>query len=379
MKIAFVHLWDPHNVFVKMRSSHYKAKCLEDHSLELTYIGPFKEKYQRYFTVKQKMYTLFKRNYERWREPVTLRGYADQIQDKLSRLDVDIVFSDSSIPVSLLKCRQPIVFWVDATFAGMVDFYPEFSNLSQESLRKGNAQEQAALRRCSLAIYASEWGAETARKNYQVDQQKIKVVPFGANFLCNRTQEDISGFLQRKSADQCKLLFFGIDWNRKGGNVALSVTKELNNKGLKTELTTIGCEPQLVGPLPDFVKAYGFIDKTSQAGIDKINQILSETHFLIHPARAETFGCVFCEANSFGVPCLASDVGGIPTAIRDNMNGKLFPQRDNIGLYCDFIMNTLADFEGYKNLARSSFQEYQTRLNWDVAGKTVKKMLRELI
>jgi hypothetical protein len=47
MNIAFVQLWDHRNVFIKMRSDYYKAKCLEDHSLKLTYIGPFHEKYQK--------------------------------------------------------------------------------------------------------------------------------------------------------------------------------------------------------------------------------------------------------------------------------------------------------------------------------------------
>ncbi len=379
MKIAFVWLFDQNYMSVQIRADRWKASCLEKRSAEILHIGSLREKYKKFFYIKGKIYNFLKRKHESLREPLVLNGFAEQIQEKLATLDADIVFSHSSIPISHLNCRQPIVFWVDANFAGMLDFYPENSGLSSEGIRKGHRQEQAALTNCSLAIYASEWAAETARKNYQVDPQKIKVVPFGANFPCNRTQEDISSILQRKSADKCNLLFFGIDWDRKGGNVALAVTKELNNQGLKTELTVLGCDPMLDGPLPDFVKVYGFIDKTSQAGLDTINRILSETHFLIHPAWAEAFGCVFCEANSFGVPCLASDVGGIPTAIRDDMNGKLFPQRDNIGLYCDFIMNTMADFEGYKNLARSSFQEYQTRLNWDVAGNTVKKMLGELI
>jgi glycosyltransferase involved in cell wall biosynthesis len=379
MKIACVWLIDPHPLSEQMKLDCYKARCLEEQSAELIHLDSLKEKYLRFFHIKGKMYRILKRNYESLREPIILKGFAEQIQKKLSTLDADIVFSHSSIPVSYLTCRQPIVFWVDATFAGMVDFYPEFTNLSLEFIRTGNQQEQAALTKSSLAIYASEWAAETARRNYQVDPQKVRVVPFGANFECSRTTEDINGFLNSRPAKECKLLFFGVDWHRKGGDLALEVARILNENGLKTELSIMGCDPIVNEALPDFVKKYGFIDKTSREGLETINKVLSETHFLIHPAWAEAFGCVFCEANSFGVPCLASDVGGIPTAIRDNINGKLFAHSNGIELYCDFIMNAFTDFEGYKDLARSSFHEYQTRLNWDVAGKTVKRMLSEII
>jgi glycosyltransferase involved in cell wall biosynthesis len=362
-----------------MRSDRYKAKCLEDQSVELTYIGPLREKYWRFFSIKTNIYNVFKKNYESLREPVILQSFANQILDNLSKLDVDIVFSHSSIPASFLECRQPIVFWVDATFAGMIDFYPEFSNLSQEYLRKGNFQEQSALTKCSMAIYGSEWAAETAIKHYQVEPSKIKVVPYGANLEGNRNHEDIDNFLKSRSTRKCNLLFFGVEWYRKGGDLAFDIAKTLNKHGLPTELNIIGCDPLVNKPLPDFIKTHGFINKTTQEGLEKINRVLSKTHFLIHPARAEANCCVLPEANSFGVPCVTTNVGGIPTVIKDNINGKLFSPRDGIDTYCDFITNSFTDFTGYKNLARSSFHEYQSRLNWGVAGMTVKKLLSEII
>jgi glycosyltransferase involved in cell wall biosynthesis len=378
MKIAFVWLLDHQYISKRMRSDYFKGRCLENQSLELIHIDSLKEKYEKFFYIKGRLYNLLKRNYESLREPVILKGYAEQIRQRLANLDADIVFSHSSIPVSYLNCRQPIVFWTDATFAGMIDFYPEFTDLPPEVIKKGNRQEQAALTNCSLAIYPSEWAAETARKNYDVDPHKVRVVPFGANLECRRTGEDIEGLLAARPTNRCKLLWLGVEWYRKGGDFALEVATQLNQQGLQTELHVIGCTPQVEGPLPEFVKTYGFLEKSSPEGLAAINQVLSETHFLIHPARAEAFGCVLCESNSFGVPCLAANVGGISTAIRDNINGKLFAPGDSIESYCDVIMNSFADYESYKDLARSSFQEYQTRLNWDVAGQEVKKMLVEL-
>lgn len=106
----------------------------------------------------------------------------------ISTANVDVVFSPGTIPIAHLKTNYPIVFWADATFAGMIDFYPSFSNLCSRSIRDGNRMEQAALSKCSLAIYSSEWAAKTALDNYDVNPQKVKVVPFGANISCDRKE-----------------------------------------------------------------------------------------------------------------------------------------------------------------------------------------------
>ena len=48
----------------------------------------------------------------------------------------------------------------------------------------------------------------------------------------------------------------------------------------------------------------------------------------VHPARAETFGLVIVEAESCGLPVVASAVGGIPELIIDGDTGYLVPMGD---------------------------------------------------
>jgi glycosyltransferase involved in cell wall biosynthesis len=261
----------------------------------------------------------------------------------------------------------------------MLGFYREFSNLCQETIEDGNKMEKLALEKCKLAIYSSEWAAKTAIENYQVAQSKVKVVPFGANIECDRNLDSIKAIVDSRPSSQCNLLFLGVDWFRKGGDIALEVVRELNRQGLNTKLTVVGCQPITNKPLPPFVKSLGFISKHTNEGREKIDKIISESHFLVLPSQAECYGIVFCEANSFGVPCIATDVGGITTVIKDDLNGKTFSKDANIADYCAYISNLFSDYSRYKSLALSSFNEYQSRLNWSVAGKAVKKLLMELI
>ena len=382
MKIAYITTYDSQDVAKWSGLGFYIVKSLKEQSIQVDLISSVRNKYSPLsilFKSKEYLYKyLLKKNYLHSREPALLSRYANKAAKRLARLEADIVFSPGSIPIAYLECPQPIVFWTDATFAGMIDFYPEFSNLCQESIRNGNAMEQSALDRSKLAIYSSEWAAKTAIENYKIDPNKVKVVPFGANIECQRGLDDIKSLVETRPSHKCKLLFLGVDWLRKGGNIAFKVAKELNQSGLETELTLVGCSPIVDEPLPNFVRSLGFISKSTKEGREQLDQIIAESHFLILPSRAECYGVVFCEANSFGVPCLATKVGGIPTIIRDNVNGKLFDKDVEILEYCEYISNLFARYSEYKELAISAFCEYQSRLNWSIAGKTVKKMLMDV-
>jgi glycosyltransferase involved in cell wall biosynthesis len=229
-----------------------------------------------------------------------------------------------------------------------------------------------------MAFYASDWAARTAVENYKVDPEKIKVVPFGANIECHRTLEDIKKIVDRRPEKECRLLFLGVDWKRKGGDVAVQVTEKLNRDGLKTTLHVAGIKQIPLSPLPPFIVDHGFIAKSLQTGTERIEKLFAESHFLLVPSVAEAYGLVFCEANSFGLPAIATNVGGIPTIIKDGVNGRTFPLSSTAGEYANYIRKTFDDHSAYRELCFSSFNEYEKRLNWKVAGKTMMDFLLTL-
>jgi glycosyltransferase involved in cell wall biosynthesis len=380
MKLGYVTSYDSGGIGKFSGLGYYICQALEIQGLDITRIGGLKEKYHYLVALKDRFYSHFSaKKYSREREIFVAKDYARQILTKLSDVEVDVIFSPGTIPIAYLDTDKPIAFWGDSNFGGMQNFYPEFTNLCRETARKGNTIEQEALTRCDLAIYSSSWAAETAIKKYKVNPDKVKTVPFGANLKCDRSTSDIRKIIAKRGSKKCKLLFIGIDWNRKGGEVALKVAKELNRIGLETELTIVGCKPHNHQFLPAFVKALGFISKNSQDGYKILNRLYAESHFFIMPSRFEAYGVVFCEANSFGLPCLGTDVGGIPTIIRDDINGKKFTLDAGVEEYCSYILGYFTNYSRYSDFAISSFREYQTRLNWTVAGRRVKGLLKDIL
>jgi glycosyltransferase involved in cell wall biosynthesis len=94
------------------------------------------------------------------------------------------------------------------------------------------------------------------------------------------------------------------------------------------------------------------------------------------PTRADCGLIAGCEANSFGVPCLSTNVGGLPSVIRSGINGQLFERDADIFQYRDFIADIFTNYAKYKLLATNSFDEYQSKLNWDSSAEKVRDLLK---
>jgi len=385
MKIAYVTSYDARSLKGSNEwagTGYHIAQALEKQSISLEYIGPLQESTLLKAVRKLKRHyyeQLCRKNYQKNPDPLMLRNYAGQISRKLSSIQADIVFSATVDPISYLECSQPVVFWTDATFSNINNFYPQYGNFPDSVVRDWHHMEKLALQKCSLAIYSSDWAAQSAIHDYGADPSKVKVVSFGSNVESPFTSETIKDVIKRRPADLCKLLFIGVDWFRKGGTIAYQVAKKLNQVGLKTELTIVGCQPFVESPAPNFVNALGFISKSTDQGRKKIQSLIAESHFLILPTLADCTPIVFCEATSLGVPCLSTTVGGVPTMIRDDINGRLFDPNTDVTEYCDYIINLFANYSSYQDLALSAFHEYESRLNWRVAGQQVKDLLETII
>lgn len=376
MKLAYVTLFEPSDIHAWSGLGVYILRSLQGSGLQTETIGDLKYQFDFIYKLKEVLYPrLLSKTYGMLWDPILLKSFARQVERALAAIDCDMVFSIWTNPIAYLRTEKPIAFWGDATFRGRLGFYPGYSNPCAETLRGADRAEQLALSKSRLAVYSSDWAANTAIQNYDVDPSKVKVVPFGANIGSSRTMQDIEQIIQNKNWEVCTLLFVGVDWFRKGGDIAVEVAAQLNRRRIPTELHIVGCDPP--GQMPSFVKAHGFVSKTSQAGRQLLDDLFSQSHFLILPSRADCTPVVFPEGGSFGLPCLATRVGGIPTVIRDGVNGQTLAADEMPEAYCDYIERLWSSKQEYAQLALSSFQEYEERLNWGTSGRTVSALLRE--
>jgi glycosyltransferase involved in cell wall biosynthesis len=312
-----------------------------------------------------------------------VESFGRQLGKRLARSDATVILSPGSPgsqPVAYLDCRQPIVIWTDATFAEMLEADSHFSRegLADETVRDGLANERAALERCSLAVYTSNWAARSAIRHYGLDPAKVTVVPPGGNLERALAADQVEAVVASRSSDLCHLLFIATRWGPKGADLAVDVARGLNRAGLPTKLTVVGASPDRAEPLPPCVEIIGKLRKTVPDELAAMERLLREAHFLILPTRYEGAPNVICEAAAYAVPSLVADVGGVSSVVSDR-NGALFPKSAGADAYCSYIQDQFSNYDRYKELARSSFNEYATRLNWDSAAAALHRhMLRVL-
>ena len=320
-----------------------------------------------------------RRRYLRELEPSRLKYSGRDLQRQLQRLSVDAVISPSIWMVTWLEIDRPVLLWTDATFAGVQNLYESFSNLAPPSVEAGHQTERQGLQHCTLAMFSSQWAAQSAIENYGADPRNVHVVPFGANIERALPEADLTSCLAARPNDVCRLLFVGVDWVRKGADLAVEVASRLNARGLRAELTIMGCNPPQGMELPAFVKCVGFISKSTPEGRAKIEDAFRSHHLFIMPTRADCTPCVFSEANAYALPCLSTEVGGIASIIVNDRNGRCFPLSAPADEYVDYVLALIADRPRYEALARSSWQEAQDRLSWTASGRKIAGFIEGLV
>jgi glycosyltransferase involved in cell wall biosynthesis len=366
MKVAFVYQHDAANRSVQSGRPASILRGLEAQGAAVHRVFPLDARMSRASTLKKALLRLAGRYYRGDREPRYLSEVAAEFKRRTDGVDFDIAFSPGSEAVSHLDIRQPIAFCADATFANMVDYYWDFSSLSSEYVRKGHLQEAASLRRASLAIYPSEWAARSAVDFYHADPKKVFVVPFGANLGSENRREQAEGWIAARRFDVLRLLFVGRSWRRKGGDLVVEAAQRLVAKGLRVNLDVVsGDVPHLLGGMP-WVTHHGLLDPNKPASAAVLGDLFKAANFVFIPSRAEAYGMAFAEASAFGVPAIGTATGGIPSALHDGVNGFMLPVSAGAQDYADLIARSVANREQYYALCRSSFDEFERRLNWKV-------------
>jgi glycosyltransferase involved in cell wall biosynthesis len=88
-------------------------------------------------------------------------------------------------------------------------------------------------------------------------------------------------------------------------------------------------EGSLRKELEEEVRSWGLKDKIVFAGWrENIADIMSILDALVVPSLNEAVGIVLIEAQSLGIPVIASNVGGIPETMQDNLTGILVKPAD---------------------------------------------------
>lgn len=376
IKIAFLTSRDPIDRRSWSGTYYYMAKALQKHCGDVTFLGPIESKLKIIGQFRKKISRLLlRKNYNYAHSIFLAKRYAKIIAHKISKEDYDLIFAPAaSSEIAFLNTKIPIIYLSDTTFTLMVDYYPEFSNLLNVSIREGNIIEELAIKKASLVLYPSEWAAQSALKDYHADEARIHVIPFGANLEDIPPKEII---LEKKKSGRCKLLFLGVNWQRKGGSIAFETLLELVELGIQSELVVCGCTPPKAFSHKR-MNVIPFLDKNDEEQRKELTNLFLTSDFLLLPTRSECSGIAFCEANAFGLPVITTNTGGVAGTVKDGENGFMLPMNARGSDYAKIIHGIYQDDKLYSEMVKSSRKTFDERLNWDIWAITVRELITKI-
>lgn len=374
--MVFLSLKDPGNKANWSGLNYFIYKAAAEVSPNIRAEYGFRAKHTLWIKIRNKLSRIFGYNFYYDLTTPFCRQYGAQINKHLKDISPqEVIFTLNSQLIPYLRLHNKIILYNDATLANLYGYYDYFSNLSPWERKQAFANERRSLKRADLLFFASDWAAHSAIRDFGADPAKVHVLPFGANLESVPSSGEISELIGQRTLRPIRLLWVGVDYERKGGDLAMQVAAILNQQGFETILTMAGVENLPGENLPGFVINAGRIDKQSTNGEARLAELYRQADLFILPSHRECYGVVYAEACAFGLPIIAIQTGGVPTIVHQEENGWLFSEKAKAGDYAQKIVEWVTDHKVYVKLALGARQAYDERLNWDLVSRRMHEII----
>lgn len=135
-------------------------------------------------------------------------------------------------------------------------------------------------------------------------------------------------------------------------------------KGTKAKLLLVGDGPELPTAI-EAVEVAGIQEDVMFLGKrDDLPELFSISHLKLLLSEQEAFGLVLLEAMSCGVPCIGTQIGGIPEVIEHGVNGYVAPLGDTDSA-AEYAVRLLEDEGLHREFSEASMKLVTERFNSD--------------
>jgi glycosyltransferase involved in cell wall biosynthesis len=373
LNIALVHAEDARNVRTSSGTLYFSKHSFQRKIGDVVDLTPAPMNLLPY-KIATRLIGLTGKSYCYEQDVALARRYGRYFSGLLARGKYDLIFSAcSASSVAFLETDVPIIYYTDITWPLARNYYGCYTNVTGRTDRGGYELDRLSLEKASIVLLPSHWAAESAVRDHGIDPGKIHVLYLGANLMQPPSRQQV---LPRTLGRRIRLLLVGVNWEIKGGQIALDALVRLLEMGIDAELTVVGCNaPE--GVSHPRMKVIPFLNKQIPAEREQFERLWYDADFFILPTRYEAAGLVFCEASAYGLPSIGTYTGGIPSLIREGKNGYTVPHDAGGARYAEIIAGLASDPERYSRLCQSSRDEFETRLNWDSWGEGVARAIGE--
>jgi glycosyltransferase involved in cell wall biosynthesis len=184
--------------------------------------------------------------------------------------------------------------------------------------------QRATLAQYNLVWATSPFQQQALAKTYGVRPEAIHALP---NLVRVPAQVKASA----RTAGELRALLVARLVPTKGIETAIRALQALPDRPWRLRIVGEG-EPKYETSLRNLardLRVQPRVDFVGAISPAKLSDEYEAADVLLLPSWYEAFGIVLVQAMAAGVPCVASNVGGIPSVVRDGETGVLFPPGDS--------------------------------------------------
>lgn len=238
------------------------------------------------------------------RLPVVLDAVKDAAQ-RISQTEKPVLTFQTQSLFDAGISSVPHFLYTDHTYQAN-DRYPT-AKASLPVCDRWLTMERELYQRASTTFVSSEFARASVIEDYGIAPEAVCCVHSGSNVSL---PESIR-FPERTGR---VILFVGVDWERKGGPELLAAFRQVRERISDAELWIVGCDP---GVREDGVVVRGRISREAVA------LCYEKADVFCLPSRMDPSASVLAEAGAYGLPLVATPVGGNLERVGHGISGFL--------------------------------------------------------
>ena len=330
---------------------HYPDLKLSIASFGSESYQPFQVENSTYFNIlrEQQKYGRWQRLVESWKHRSFNKGELSRILDIYEQIQPDLVFIfGTENPFGLLVGRfsVPTVISIQAVINGLVGNL--FYGLSTRELIREFFSRQSII---GQGIFHKWW---THKKHALVEKQIYKQ----NKYFCGRTDWDHNWTTRLNPAARyfhidriLRDVFYQAEWDFEsstenqvfslGGNApfkgaitlvrSLAYLKKNGHDQIRLRLAGVDPDSSVGQIINEILRENGMEDQVKMLGRINSDQIIAEmksARIFVLPSHMDNSPNSLAEAMILGMPCIASNAGGIPSMVKDGINGLIYPHAE---------------------------------------------------
>lgn len=232
-------------------------------------------------------------------------------------------------------------------------------HVSKDALTQRIVNEEKLVNKSKGTFFMGQWTVELLKDIYPNEKDKFIAVGGG-----------LSKEFENLSIDKTynkKILFCGLDYLRKGGDLVEEAFNILKQKYDK--------DAELIIAGPEINNHIEGVTYTGKINKKELSKYFNDCTVFCMPSRFEAYGLVFLEAQCYGLPIVAVDDYEMHHFVKDGENGYLVKNYDAEEL-AEALHKALNNKEMINNVINnaSSFQKEHT---WDAVAKKIADIINE--